>query len=444
VKLPYLVLLLPQTEDYMEIYIVKQGDTLQSVADMFGLPVERLALDNGLDPRAGLIIGQDLVIAHPMQEYVVRQGDTLSDIASRFNVSVIQLLINNPFLSDREYIYPGERLVISYDTNRGRIITHGNTTPNIDERILRKTLPFLSYISVLNYTATQEGDIITHYDDTQIIEISKAYGVVPLMLLTTLTLQGEANINIIYSILLSDEFQNKIIENLLRILKEKGYYGVNISFENINTTNIYLYENFFTKISTRLSAEGYQVFLTASPNLSTTGGEVVFERVDYSVLNDLAQNIIFMSFEWPAPNITPSPINSYHQTDIFLQYILNQIPSDKIIIGVATVGYDWELPYVPRITNVYSLSYGRAVELARNVDAVINFDEVSQTPYFRYRAGNNIEHIVWYINSSSINATLDLVSKYGLGGISVWNITIFNPQLWLIIASQFEIEKFYI
>jgi len=428
---------------YMEIYIAKQGDTLQSVADMFGLPVEKLANDNGLDPRDDLLAGQSLVIAHPLQVYTVRQGDNLSDIASRFNVSVIQLLINNPFLSEREYIYPGETLVISYDTSKGRIITHGNTTPNIDERILRKTLPFLSYISILNYTATEEGDIITHYDDTNIIQTSKAYGVVPLMLLTTLTLQGVANINIIYSILLSDEFQNNIIENLLRILREKGYAGVNISFENINSSNISLYENYFRRIVDRLTAEGYQVFLTANPNLSTIGDEVVFERVDYSVLSEHAQNIIFMSYEWAERHITPSPISSYHQTDIFLSYILNNIPAEKVIIGVATIGYDWELPYVPRITNVYSLSFGRAEELARNVGAVINYDELSKTPFFRYTSGNNIEHIVWYINSSSINASLELVSKYGLGGISIWNITIFNPQLWLIISSQYEIEKFY-
>lgn len=426
----------------MEIYIVKQGDTLQSVAEMFGLPVEKLAWDNGLYLHDILVSGQSLVIAYPKQVYIVEEGDSLFDIAERFNVSVNQLLVNNPFLADREYIYPGESLVISYDNGKGRIITHGNTIPKIDERTLRKTLPFLSYLSILNYTATQDGDIITHYDDTEIIRISKAYGVVPLLLLTTLTLQGEANLNIVYSILLSEDFQNKIIENLLRILREKEYFGVNISLESINPINISLYENYLRKIKERLNAEGYQVFLTVNPNLFTRGDEVVFERVDYSVLAGLAQNILIMSYEWASRNITPSPISSYHQTDVFLKYITDQIPADKVIIGVATIGYDWELPYASRITNVYSLSFGRTVDLARSVEAAINFDELSQTPYFSYRSGDDIEHIVWFINSSSIYATLDLVSKYGLGGIGVWNTNIFNPQLWLLIATQYEIEKF--
>lgn len=426
----------------MKIYIIKQGDTLQAIADGFGLSIQKLTQDNGLDENDNLIVGQTLVIAYPQQVYTVQQGDTLYDIANRFNVSVTQLLINNPFLSDREYIYPGETIIISYDTNKGKIITHGNTTPIIDKDVLRKTLPFLSYISILNFTATNEGDIISYYDDTEIIQISKAYGVAPLMLLTTLTLQGEANILTTYDILLNEDFQNRIIENILNIIRTKGYYGINISFQNINISNIYLYENYFSKIATRLNEEGYQVFLTSNPDLSIENNEVSFEKVDYSTLNQLAQNIIFMTYEWAERTITPSPISSYYETDSFLNYILNYIPADKVIIGIATIGYYWELPYVPRITNVNSLSFERAIELASNVGAVINYDEVSQTPYFRYTSGNNIEYIVWFINSKSINATLELVSKYNLRGISVWNITIFNPQLWLTISSQFEIEKF--
>jgi len=427
----------------VEIYIVKQGDTLQSIADKFGVSVQKLVQDNGLDGIDYLITGQTLVIAYPQQVYTVKQGDALVDIANKFNVSVMQLLANNPYLSDREYIFPGDTIIISYNTDKGKIITHGNTTPNISKNTLRKTLPYLSYLSVLNFTVTNEGEIITYYDDNEVIQMAKDYGVAPLMLLTTLTLQGEANIVTSFDILLSEEFQNQLIENILRIIKSKGYYGINISFQYINISNLYLYESYFARITNRLNEEGYQVFLTVNPNLSLVNNELSFERVDYSSLNGLAQNIIFMTYEWAERTLAPTPISSFYETDNFINYILNYIPPDKVIIGIATIGYDWEIPYVPGISNVNSLSFNRVNDLARNVGAVINYDEVSQTPYFRYTSGNNLEHIVWYINSRSINATMDLVSKYNLGGISVWNIAVFNPQLWLIISSQYEIEKFY-
>ena len=426
----------------MEIYIVKQGDTLQSIADKFGVSVQKIIQDNGLAEKEDLIIGQTLVITTPEQVYTVEQGDTLYDIADQFHVSIIQLLENNPFLSKREYIYPGDTIVISYNTNKGKITTHGNTVPTISKDILRKTIPYLSYLSVLNFTATNEGEIISYYDDTEIVQMAKDYGVVPLMLLTTLTIQGEANIATTYDIILNEELQNNIIEKILNIVKEMGYYGVNISFQYLNVSNQHLYENYFTKIASRFNQEGYQVFLTINPNLSMAKNDEPFEKIDYTKFNQLAQNIIFMTYEWAERIIAPSPISSFYETDQFLDYVTTYIPSDKVIIGVATIGYDWELPYAPKISNVNSLSFERVVDLARSVGAVINYDDQSQTPYFRYRSANGIEHVVWYINSRSINATMELVTKYNLSGISVWNITVFNPQLWLIISSQYEIEKF--
>jgi spore germination protein len=130
--------------------------------------------------------------------------------------------------------------------------------------------------------------------------------------------------------------------------------------------------------------------------------------------------------------------------DIFLDYIKQFIPLDKVIIGMATIGYDWELPFSAGISSVNSLTLNRAINLALEVDAAIQFDEISQTPYYRYifgSNGNQIAHIVWFIDARSINSLLDLVSKYALNGTGVWNITIFNPQLWLLINSQYIIEK---
>ncbi|MBU5331546.1 LysM peptidoglycan-binding domain-containing protein [Anaerocolumna aminovalerica] len=424
----------------MVIHVVQQGDTIQSISDFYGISVTRLIQDNGLENLERLVIGQSIVIAIPEVTYTVQEGDTLEGIANLYNITIMQLLMNNPFLSDRVFIYPGEILVISY-SKKGSIVVHGNTNPNINIEILRKTLPYLTYLSILNYTATRDGEIITYFDDTQIIKIAKEYGTMPLLLITTLTIQGEANLGIEYNLLFDEDFQNNFIENLLSILNVKGYQGVNLSFQYINISNIYLYNAFFAKFTDRLSAQGYSVFLTINPNISNNGSEVSFERVDYSILNDLAQNIIFMNYQWATNINPPGPISSIYNIDAFLNYVNNYIPSDKIIIGIATIGYDWELPYLPGFSSVYSLTYERAINLAGEKGAVIQFDELSQTPYFLYY-DEQVQHIVWFIDSRSINSLLDIVVKYDLYGLGIWNITIYNPQLWLVINSQYEIEKF--
>ncbi len=424
----------------MIIHVVNPGETVQSIAEYYGISADKLIQDNGLDSPYNLTVGQSLVIARPEVIYTVIEGDTLEGIADNYNVSIIQLLANNPYLSDRELLYPGDSIVISYARN-GLITTHGNTVPSIDTATLRKTLPYLTYISVLNYTATNEGEIISYYDDTEIIQLSKAYGVAPLMLLTTLTIHGEANLRVDFDILLSEEFQNRQIENILTIMESKGYLGLNLSLQYISTTNFQLYENYFAKVTNRLNSEGYQVFVTINPNIYEANNQVYFQEIDYSRINQLAQNIIFTGYEWAFNINPPSPITSVYRTQAFLDYILNFIPPDKIIIGMATLGYDWELPYVEGISNVYVIAFNNVINLAFEHGSNIQYDNVSQTPYFTYTASGHINHVVWYINSLTINAILGLVSKNNLKGISVWNITVFNPQLWLIVNSQFEIEK---
>ncbi len=424
----------------MTIHIVSPNETIQSIAEYYGITEDKLIEDNGLDSEDQLIVGQSLVIVIPEITYTVKEGDSLRGIADAFQVSLIELLANNPYLSEREYIYPGDILVIRYE-KRGTITTHGNTVPNIDKTTLRKTLPYLTYISILNYTAAKDGGIISYYDDSEIVQIAKAYGVAPLMLLTTLTIQGEANIIADFEVLLNEEFQRKQIDNILVILKEKGYFGLNLSLQYISLSNIQLYESYFANVTNRLSSEGYQVFVTINPNINESSKEVSFQKVDYSIINTLAQNIIFSSYEWAFNINPPSPITSINKTEMFLNYVLNYIPPDKIIIGIATLGYDWELPYVAGISNVNVISFDNVNDLASNNKVGIHYDDLSQTPYFTYTTNNQINHAVWFINAQTINATLELVSKYSLKGISVWNITVYNPQLWLIINAEYKIEK---
>jgi spore germination protein len=424
----------------MEIHVVQNGETLQSIAENYKLSVDSLMQENGLESSDTISTGQSLVIVKPDVIKTVREGDSLDDIATEFNISLIQLYANNPYLAEREFIYPGDTIAISYQS-KGIITTHGNTVPYIDITTLKKTLPYLTYLSVLNYTATQDGTITTYYDDTEIIQISKDYGVAPLMLLTTLTIQGIANIREDFDLILNEEFQNRQIEHILEILNTKGYYGINISLQYLSQSNIQLYESYLNKVTSRINQEGYPVFITINTNLSEVNRETFFEKIDYSLMNQLAQNIIFMSYEWAANTNPPSPISSINELDAYLEYILNFIPSEKIIIGVATIGYDWELPYIPGISSVNYLSFDRLADLAYIYKAVIEFDEISQTPYFLYTTEMKVKHIVWFIDARSINASLELLEKYELKGISIWNITVFNPQLWLIINSQYEIEK---
>ncbi len=428
----------------MTIYVVQQGDTIQSIAKVHGISVARLMLDNGLLSVSKLAIGQTLVIAHPEKTYTVQKGDTLSGIAATNEISIDQLLRNNPYLSEREYIYPGETMVISYgNKNKKKLSTNGYAYPFIDRATLKKTLPFLTYLTVFNYRVTKDGIVVSiTEEDTEIIQMAKEYGVAPIMLVSTLSGLGKTNEEAAFSILYNENLQDTYITYMVKILKEKGYYGINVSFDYLDTDNEQLYNKFLSKVTNRINAEGYQVFVTINARNQYIEKVLLYRHTSYFSVGHVADSVMILSYNWGYTLEPPTaPISADAGRELMK---IITIPSEKLNIGVAVIGYDWELPYVNGISRAISLTFDAIIQLAAEENAVIQFHEPSQSPFFEYiddTTGVNISHIVWFKDARSINAYVNTVTEFNMQGIGIWNIMKFFAQFWMVINTQYEIEK---
>jgi spore germination protein len=428
----------------MSIHIVQPGETIYSIADNYGVSAAVLIRDNELTNPDSLVPGQTIVIVYPEQTYTVQEGDTLLSIAENHGVTVMQLLRNNPYLSDQEYPYSGDTIVISYNNNnKGSISVNGYANSFINMSTLRKTLPFLTYLSIFGYRTTARGDIVD-IDDTALIRAAKEYGVAPIMLISTLTFQGIGSYETVYTVLTNEQLIDRHIEEILSILREKGYYGLNTSFLFFDAQNRVIYENYFRRLTRRLNREGYPVFVTITPDTMIDINVITFDRIDYSNIGREANGFTIMSYNWGYNFGPPLPVSSIFDSRNFLDYIVTLISPEKIDIGFTVLAYDWELPYIIGFSRATSLTLNSVLDLARQVGASIQFDGISQTPYFEYtenRSGVPIRHIVWFIDARSIDAFAGLVPEYGINGVAVWNIMEYYAQMWLVINSQYEIRK---
>ncbi len=427
----------------MDIYVVQPSDTIYSIAAKFGITVTKLIQDNEIETPYNLVSGQTLVIVYPKQTYTVQQGDTLESIASFYGVSIMQLLRNNPFLSNRA-LYPGEEITISFNTT-GKLTTNGFIYPFIDIKTLKKTLPFLTYITIYAYRIILNGEIISYYDDTEAIKISKEYGTLPLLMVTSLSLQGEPDIDIANNILNSIEYQQNVANNIINIIKSKGYAGVNMIFDYMNASTQYQHKNYVSTIKNSIEKEGYLFFVTINPIIQFFNNNLTFEKVDYSIISQLINNMTFLIFIWGVNYGPPLPVNSISNIRTFIDYVTATVPADQVTTGISLISYDWSLPYIPGKSYANSLSINSALNLAYDTGATIQFDDISQTPYFMYNLlvnGSINAHIVWSIDARTIAGLTEIISELGLNGISLWNLMLYTPQLWLVINSQFEILKF--
>ncbi len=428
----------------MELYIVQPGDTIEGIASKFNMTVERLVSDNGLINSYTLVQGQALVILHPQTTYIVKDGDTISSIAELNGIPPIQLIRMNPFLYNRTYIYPSETLAIRCNTSQ-QLITNGFTFSHINRQTLMKSLPYLTYLSIFNYRISKGGKITSYDDDADIISISKSYDTVPLLMISALSPTGELDLEYIYNLLLDEEEKELLTVNLLGIIKSKGFLGVNALMTNINNANQTLYINALSKLSDAIRAEGYLFILTINPNIQVSNtGQITYEELDFNALLKIVDNLIFMQEVWGKNYNPPSPVISVPAIRTFINYVTGLIPPQNLLTWIPLIGYDWPLPFVPNTSYANSLSLSSTIVLASSQDSIINFDDASLTPYFNYVGSfdnSPEEHIVWFIDARSIDAINNIKEEYQLAGTAIWNIMNYNQQLWSILSSRFDIVK---
>ena len=424
----------------MDIHVVQPGESLYSIAQAYGTTAARLAQDNELTPPYSLAVGQTIVVLYPRQVYTVTAGDTLEGIAERYGVTVNQLLRNNPQLNGLTGLVPGQVLVIDYaQQKQGEMAVNGYAYPYIDRQVLRKTLPYLTYITLFTYGITPEGGLIG-IDDEEVIAIAKEYGVAPLMLVSTLTEDGNFN-NELSSLVVNDPaVQERLINEILAAIRAKGYYGLDIDFEFVRPEDRDAYTAFIRNVRERLNAEGYILVTALAPKTATDQPGLLYQGHDYAGIAAAANYVLLMTYEWGytyGPPMAVAPINKVREV---LDYAVTQMAPDKIFMGIPNYGYDWTLPFVRGESQARSLSNVAAVEQAVARNAAIFFDPVAQAPFYRY-FDQGREHEVWFEDARSVNAKLALIPEYGFEGASYWNIMKYFPQNWLVLNSLYDIRK---
>lgn len=147
-------------------------------------------------------------------------------------------------------------------------------------------------------------------------------------------------------------------------------------------------------------------------------------------------------YEWGYTFGPPMAVSPIDEVIKVLDYGVTEIPSGKILMGVPNYGYDWKLPYVRGESRADSLSSVEAMDLAREFNVEILFDEVAMTPYFYYTDYDNIAHVVWFEDARSVEAKILLPYKYDFEGISYWNVMKYFPQNWLVVNNYYDIKKY--
>ena len=378
----------------MEIYVVKPGDTVDLIGEMYQAQPQSIIYANQMTPPYPLAVGQALLIPGGEEPY--------EKIPVRIN---------------------------------------GYAYPYINSWVLEQTLPYLTELSVFSYGFTPEGELIPPVLSVDfMIEAAYRHGTLPILTLTPFGADGQFNNYLIHSVVQSPEAVDNLILNLKSVAEEKGYAGVDVDFEYILAEDRDAFTDFVAKIAQGLHEIGRQVSVALAPKQSAGQKGLLYEGKDYGGLGAAADYVLLMTYEWGYTYGPPMAVAPIFQVRKVLDYAVTDIPTDKIRLGIPNYGYDWKLPFERGVTKARTIGNVEAVQIAIEKNAEIFFDERAMSPYFHYWE-NGEEHEVWFEDVRSMQAKFELIKEYGLNGAGYWQIMRLFRANWLLLDWQFDIIK---
>lgn len=375
-----------------------------------------------------------------MEIYVVQEGDTIDMIAERYGTEVEELSFVNqipyPYrlATGQAVLIPGED---GSEVTRQIVQSNGYAYPFISNWVLGETLPYLTNLSVFSYGFTSAGELVfPPRPDEWMIEKAKEQGVAPILVLTPLGEDGRFSNILIHTIVTDETAKENLIGNLLVIVEQKGFDGIDVDFEYILAEDRDLFTAFVRELAERMREIGKTVSVALAPKTSADQQGLLYQGKDYRGLGEVADEVLLMTYEWGytyGPAMAVAPLNKVRQV---VEYALTEIPAEKINLGIANYGYDWTLPYVQGESKAVTIGNVEAVQIAIDNGVPIRFDETVQSPFFNYEKDGRT-HEVWFEDVRSLQGKYDLIKEYKLRGFGVWQLMRFFRASWLLMLENF-------
>jgi spore germination protein len=425
----------------VQIHLVRPGDTLWRIAQMYSVNVSLLAESNEIPDPNRLVIGQTLVIPIWGSYHWVVPGETLYQISILYNVPLAELMRING-ITDPGSLPAGMRIYIPQKLRQTTetaayidVQASGAASPEIVDRVGI----YLTYLNVFSYAVNRDGSL-TPITDEPVIQAAYRQRALPLMVLTNFE-NGTFSRELAATILSSEELQTTVLDNAVAIMQQKGYGGLDVDFEYLGAENREPYNEFMRKAAARLRPLNLLLSAALAPKLSADQPGTLYEGHDYRAHGEINDMVFLMTYEWGWSGGPPMAVSPIDQVRAVLEYALTEIPRSKIMMGIPLYGYDWTLPYVPGGQWARSISPQQAVELALRYNTNIEYDADSQAPFFNYIDEQGRYHIVWFEDARSIQAKFDLVKELGIRGFFYWVLGRDFPQNWLLIEDNFVVRK---
>lgn len=292
----------------------------------------------------------------------------------------------------------------------------------------------ITYLALFHYPINSRGEI-SGVPDQALIDMAHTDRVAVLVVLSNFV-GTQFNPFVIRTVMQHQEIQERFFTNVITMLNQYQLDGVNLDFENMFPEDRQIFSRFIGRLSAALQAQGKLVTISVPAKLQDDPQAHWRGAFDYAAIGRVVDRVALMTYEehWAASE--PGPVASTPWVNGVLNYAATLISPTKLYVGLPMYGYDWPIDQGQGKT----VTYTRAMQLANQHGAAIEWDDVMQAPHFTY-VERGITHRVWFENVASVDAKVALARQYGVRGLAVWEMKLTFPEFWRYIATNVSVVK---
>jgi len=227
-----------------------------------------------------------------------------------------------------------------------------------------------------------------------------------------------------HSVLTDDAISTRTIDSLVAAVD--GWDGLALDFEGIDVRDGAALSTFIQRLGKALRTNGKQ-YAIALPAKTSDVGNSWSGAYDYAAIADAADLYLVMAYGFKTSGSSePGSTAPLTWVDRSMAYAVSRIPAEKLLLGVAFYGYDWNITRGPPAR---ALRNSDVRQLVDRLGITPTFDGESATATFRYQSDGET-HEVWFEDARAVAAKLELVAKYGLRGVGAWRLGQEDPAVW--------------
>ncbi len=257
------------------------------------------------------------------------------------------------------------------------------------------------------------------------------------------------------------------VKDIVALVKKNKFDGIDIDYENKSAETRPYFSAFLTELATALHKDKKQLICTVEARTppesryATTSKEVLAKveySNDYKVIGKVCDQVRIMAYDQAgddkqllnlnnAIGNTYKPVADIDWVEKIATLALREIPAKKIILGIPTYGYKYEIisqpgTTTPKYSRIGSMNFNYADDLARGIHITptrnsageLSFIYATSTDVNGNPMGSYKQYLVWYSDARAIADKVKIAKLYKLGGVVIFKIDGGNdPDIWKVL-----------